>query len=87
MILSAIHRICCIANLAVGNTAGAYPVGEAFRRVLEQLRRDREAGPSQSVINKWDIILVLLITVVISCAGIAWIEDTWPPLLSPFGRQ
>jgi hypothetical protein len=68
--------------------ARPHPVSEAFRRVVEDLRRDRAIGPPQMITVR-DFILAILLAVAISCAGIAWINysDAWAYLFGPFEDQ
>jgi hypothetical protein len=64
------------------------PVSEAFRRIVEDLRRDRAIGPPRMITAR-DFILAILLAVAISCAGIAWINysDAWAYLFGPFEAQ
>jgi hypothetical protein len=64
------------------------PVDEAFRLLVEDLRRDREAKPSQTT-NFREIIPVLLFAVGVLCAGLAWINysDAWVELFGLFKDQ
>jgi hypothetical protein len=60
------------------------PVSEAFRQIVEDLRRDRAIGPPQMITVR-DFILAILLAVAISCAGIAWVySDRWTDLFRPF---
>jgi hypothetical protein len=63
------------------------PVSEAFRRIMEDLRRDRAIGAPQITVR--DFILAVLLAVAILCAGIAWINysDAWMDLFGPFVDQ
>jgi hypothetical protein len=64
------------------------PVSEAFRQIVEDLRRDRAIGPPQKITVR-DFILAILLAVAISCAGIAWVScsDAWAYLFAPFEDQ
>jgi hypothetical protein len=66
------------------------PVSEAFRQIVEDLRRDRAIGarPPQMITAR-GFILAILLAVAISCAGIAWINysDAWGYLFAPFKDQ
>jgi hypothetical protein len=63
------------------------PVSEAFRQIVEDLRRDRAIGPSQMITVR-DFILAVLLAVMIACAGIAWVySDRWMDLFRPFEDQ
>jgi hypothetical protein len=65
------------------------PVSEAFRQIVEDLRRDRAMGPPPQMITARDFILAILLAAAISCAGIAWINysDAWMDLFGPFEDQ
>jgi hypothetical protein len=64
------------------------PVSEAFRQIVEDLRRDHAIGPHQMITVR-DFILAILLAVAISCAGIAWVSysDAWAYLFAPFEDQ
>ena len=57
-------------------------VSEAFRRVMEDLRQDRDADPALRQKSPGDLLRTigwaLLLALIISMIGTVWIELDWP---------